>query len=65
MKLINAPVVIATLLTLAGCGANEGSEKAGSGNDAVAAQPGEFGTVEGSFDAAGEGQVNSTGGNGN
>lgn len=61
MKNLYLFMMMGASLSLAACGqdAGVGEEEVQASENAVAGQPGELGTVEGSFDLAGEGSVNS------
>lgn len=54
MKMRNVSAVIAATILMAACGADEQSTADVAAENPVAGQPGELGTVEGSFDVAGE-----------
>lgn len=61
MKNLYFVMMMGASLSLPACGqdAGVGEEQVQASNNAVAGQPGELGTVEGSFDVAGERSVNS------
>lgn len=60
MKKFGLIMMTSAALGLSACGQDEaaGEEEIQASENAVAAQPGELGTVEGSYDVAGEGPVN-------